>query len=111
MASTGSSRAARKAGAYAAAKPVTVASPKASANKFIQAQRDVLAPRINAGEAKIMPRHAERVAEAQRRLEVAQRTAPVANANSYYGATIDLSGQAPAPSASRQSCTNPSNML
>ncbi|MGF6594246.1 RNA polymerase-associated protein RapA [Pseudomonas sp. 2835] len=42
--------------------------PKASANKFIQAQRDVLAPRINGGEAKIMPRHAERVAEAQRRL-------------------------------------------
>ena len=42
--------------------------PKASANKFIQAQRDVLTPRINAGEAKIMPRHAERVAEAQRRL-------------------------------------------
>ncbi|MCY1241023.1 RNA polymerase-associated protein RapA [compost metagenome] len=42
--------------------------PKASANKFIQAQRDVLAPRINAGEAKIAPRHAERVAEAQRRL-------------------------------------------
>lgn len=42
--------------------------PKASANKFIQAQRDVLTPRINAGETKIMPRHAERVAEAQRRL-------------------------------------------
>ncbi|WP_422422615.1 RNA polymerase-associated protein RapA [Pseudomonas sp. GZD-222] len=42
--------------------------PKASANKFIQAQRDVLTPRINSGEAKIMPRHAERVAEAQRRL-------------------------------------------
>ena len=42
--------------------------PRASANKFIQAQRDVLTPRINAGEAKIMPRHAERVAEAQRRL-------------------------------------------
>ncbi|MGH8440643.1 MAG: RNA polymerase-associated protein RapA, partial [Pseudomonas sp.] len=42
--------------------------PKASANKFIQAQRDVLTPRINSGETKIMPRHAERVAEAQRRL-------------------------------------------
>ncbi|TDF82729.1 RNA polymerase-associated protein RapA [Pseudomonas sp. H9] len=42
--------------------------PKASANKFIQAQRDVLTPRINSGEAKVMPRHAERVAEAQRRL-------------------------------------------
>ena len=42
--------------------------PRASANKFIQAQRDVLSGRINAGEAKILPRHAERVAEAQRRL-------------------------------------------
>ncbi|MGE8405415.1 MAG: RNA polymerase-associated protein RapA [Pseudomonas sp.] len=42
--------------------------PKASANKFIQAQRDVLTPRINAGEAKILPGHIERVAEAQRRL-------------------------------------------
>jgi hypothetical protein len=45
------------------------------------------------------------------RLEVAQRTAPVANANSYYGAIIDLSGRAPAPPASRQMCINPSNML
>jgi len=42
--------------------------PRASANKFIQAQRDALNPLINAGEAKIAPRHAERVAEAQRRL-------------------------------------------
>ncbi len=42
--------------------------PKASANKFIQAQRDVLTPKINAGEAKVLPRHNERVAEAQRRL-------------------------------------------
>ncbi len=42
--------------------------PKASANKFIQAQRDVLAPRITAGESKIAPRHAERVAQAQHRL-------------------------------------------
>ena len=42
--------------------------PRASANKFIQAQRDVLSGRINAGEAKILPRHVERVAEAQRRL-------------------------------------------
>ncbi|KPX86907.1 RNA polymerase-associated protein RapA [Pseudomonas meliae] len=42
--------------------------PRASANKFIQAQRDQLTPRINAGEEKITPRHAERVAEAQRRL-------------------------------------------
>lgn len=42
--------------------------PKASANKFVQAQRDVLAARIAAGEAKVMPSHVERVAEAQRRL-------------------------------------------
>ncbi|MNF41863.1 RNA polymerase-associated protein RapA [compost metagenome] len=42
--------------------------PRASANKFIQAQRDQLTPRINAGEDKIAPRHAERVAEARRRL-------------------------------------------
>jgi ATP-dependent helicase HepA len=42
--------------------------PRASANKFIQAQRDQLTPRINAGEDKITPRHAERVAEARRRL-------------------------------------------
>ncbi|HEY0288451.1 MAG TPA: RNA polymerase-associated protein RapA [Pseudomonas sp.] len=42
--------------------------PRASANKFIQAQRDVLNPQINAGEAKIAPKHIERVAEAQRRL-------------------------------------------
>ncbi|BFO02726.1 RNA polymerase-associated protein rapA [Pseudomonas putida] len=42
--------------------------PKASANKFVQAQRDVLAKRIASGEAKVMPSHVERVAEAQRRL-------------------------------------------
>lgn len=42
--------------------------PRASANKFIQAQRDQLTPRINAGEDKVTPRHAERVAEARRRL-------------------------------------------
>lgn len=42
--------------------------PRASANKFVQAQRDQLTPKINAGETKIAPRHAERVAEAQRRL-------------------------------------------
>ena len=45
------------------------------------------------------------------RLEVGQRTAPLANANSYYGATIDLSGRAPAPAAPRLVCTNPSNLL
>ncbi|WP_297364431.1 hypothetical protein [Thauera sp.] len=44
------------------------------------------------------------------RLEVAQRTAPVANANSYYGATIDLSGMLPAVSGPRQACVNPSNL-
>ncbi|NQD92029.1 RNA polymerase-associated protein RapA [Pseudomonas sp. CrR25] len=42
--------------------------PRASANKFVQAQRDVLNPQINAGEDKVAPRHAERVAEAKRRL-------------------------------------------
>ncbi|WP_375737966.1 RNA polymerase-associated protein RapA [Pseudomonas boanensis] len=42
--------------------------PRGSANKFVQAQRDVLSAQINAAEAKIAPRHAERVAEAQRRL-------------------------------------------
>ncbi|MNH09807.1 RNA polymerase-associated protein RapA [compost metagenome] len=42
--------------------------PRASANKFVQAQRDVLAQRISSGEAKVMPAHVERVAEAQRRL-------------------------------------------
>lgn len=45
------------------------------------------------------------------RLELAQRTAPFANANSYYGATIDLSGQAPVPAASKSVCSNPSNLL
>ena len=44
------------------------------------------------------------------RLEVAQRVAPTANANSYYGATIDLSGQAPRAGAA-QACRNPSNLL
>ncbi|MCX2686239.1 RNA polymerase-associated protein RapA [Pseudomonas sp. DCB_AW] len=43
--------------------------PRASANKFVQAQRDILAQRISGGEAKIMPTHVERVAEAQRRLQ------------------------------------------
>ncbi len=42
--------------------------PRTSANKFVQAQRDVLNPKINAGEAKIAPFHAERVAEAKQRL-------------------------------------------
>ncbi|EJN36569.1 DNA/RNA helicase, superfamily II, SNF2 family [Pseudomonas sp. GM84] len=42
--------------------------PRASANKFVQAQRDVLAKRISGGEEKILPTHIERVAEAQRRL-------------------------------------------
>lgn len=42
--------------------------PRASANKFVQAQRDALSKRIAAGEEKIMPAHIERVAQAQRRL-------------------------------------------
>ncbi|MFP5402606.1 MAG: hypothetical protein ACLGH1_11765 [Gammaproteobacteria bacterium] len=45
------------------------------------------------------------------RLEVGQRTAPFANSNSYYGATIELSGRAPAPAASKSVCSNPSNLL
>ena len=45
------------------------------------------------------------------RLEIGQRIAPTANANSYYSATIDLSGRAPAPSASRPMCANPSNFI
>ena len=42
--------------------------PRASANKFVQAQRDALSKQIGAAEAKIAPQHAARVAEAQRRL-------------------------------------------
>jgi ATP-dependent helicase HepA len=42
--------------------------PRASANKFVQAQRDALNLQINAGEAKVAPRHAERVSAAKRRL-------------------------------------------
>lgn len=45
------------------------------------------------------------------RLEVAQRTAPTANANSYYGVTLDLSGRTPARAASASGCSNPSNMI
>lgn len=41
--------------------------PRSSANKFVQAQRDVLATQIAAAEAKVTPRHTERVTEAQRR--------------------------------------------
>ncbi|MDP3815216.1 RNA polymerase-associated protein RapA [Pseudomonas sp.] len=42
--------------------------PRASANKFVQAQRDSLNPLISAGEDKIAPRHTARVDEAKRRL-------------------------------------------
>ncbi|MEK8079681.1 RNA polymerase-associated protein RapA [Pseudomonas sp. XK-1] len=42
--------------------------PRASANKFVQAQRDSLNPLINAGESKVAERHAARVDEAKRRL-------------------------------------------
>ncbi|MCF7203273.1 RNA polymerase-associated protein RapA [Pseudomonas oligotrophica] len=42
--------------------------PRSSANKFVQAQRDQLAAQITAAEAKVAPRHAARVAEAQQRL-------------------------------------------
>ncbi|WP_137971476.1 RNA polymerase-associated protein RapA [Pseudomonas sp. F(2018)] len=55
--------------------------PRASANKFVQAQRDVLSKQINAAEAKIAPRHNERVSEARQRFtatldeEIARMTA------------------------------------
>ncbi|WP_394561180.1 RNA polymerase-associated protein RapA [Aquipseudomonas alcaligenes] len=55
--------------------------PRASANKFVQAQRDVLAKQINAAEAKIAPRHNDRVSEARQRFtdaldeEIARMTA------------------------------------
>lgn len=42
--------------------------PRASANKFIQAQRDSLAAQINAAEAKVLPRHKARVDEARQQL-------------------------------------------
>jgi ATP-dependent helicase HepA len=42
--------------------------PRASANKFVQAQRDALNQQINSAEGKISPRHVERVDEAKRRL-------------------------------------------
>nr|WP_298140876.1 RNA polymerase-associated protein RapA [uncultured Pseudomonas sp.] len=42
--------------------------PRASANKFVQAQRDSLNPLINAGEEKTAPRHQARVEEAKGRL-------------------------------------------
>ncbi len=38
--------------------------PRASANKFVQAQRDMLAGLISSGEAKVAQRHAERVSSA-----------------------------------------------
>jgi ATP-dependent helicase HepA len=42
--------------------------PRASANKFVQAQRDSLNQQLNSAEGKISPRHIERVEEAKRRL-------------------------------------------
>ncbi|MCP6082651.1 hypothetical protein NL341_27015, partial [Klebsiella pneumoniae] len=41
--------------------------PRGSANKFVQAQRDVLAAQIQVAETKIRPRHDARVAEATKR--------------------------------------------
>ncbi|WP_454255611.1 RNA polymerase-associated protein RapA [Pseudomonas sp. Marseille-Q8238] len=69
--------------------------PRASANKFVQAQRDVLSKQINAAEAKIMPRHAERVAEARQRFdagldeEIARLTALQAVNPSVRSSEID----------------------
>ena len=45
------------------------------------------------------------------RLELGQRIAPFANSNSYYAATIDLSGRPPAPAVSKSACSNPSNLI
>ncbi|UUC51784.1 RNA polymerase-associated protein RapA [Pseudomonas citronellolis] len=42
--------------------------PRASANKFVQAQRDVLAKQFAIGEARIAPRHTERVEKARQQL-------------------------------------------
>ncbi|WP_184589545.1 RNA polymerase-associated protein RapA [Pseudomonas nitroreducens] len=42
--------------------------PRASANKFVQAQRDVLAKQFAQAETKITPRHAERVEAARQQL-------------------------------------------
>ncbi len=41
--------------------------PRASAHKFVQAQRDLLAQQFKLAEEKMAPRHAERVAEARQR--------------------------------------------
>ncbi|MNY25840.1 RNA polymerase-associated protein RapA [compost metagenome] len=46
--------------------------PRASANKFVQAQRDQLSKLIGIGETKAAPRHAERVAEAAHRFAAEQ---------------------------------------
>lgn len=43
-------------------------------------------------------------------LEIGQRTAPTANANSYYSATVSLAGKAPAAGGPAQQCTNPTNL-
>ncbi len=43
--------------------------PRASANKFVQAQRDVLAKQFSVAETKITPRHAERVELARQQLK------------------------------------------
>ncbi|MNZ62838.1 RNA polymerase-associated protein RapA [compost metagenome] len=42
--------------------------PRASANKFVQAQRDVLAKQFAIAESKVAPRHAERVEKARHQL-------------------------------------------
>ena len=42
--------------------------PRGSASKFVQAQREALTKQINSAEAKMAPRHAERVTQAQKRL-------------------------------------------
>ncbi|MBD7976370.1 RNA polymerase-associated protein RapA [Serpens gallinarum] len=69
--------------------------PRISANKFVQAQRDVLATQFNLAETKIQPRHAERVADAKHRLtaeldeEIARLTALQAVNPSVRDSEID----------------------
>ena len=45
--------------------------PRVSANKFVQAQRDVLAKQFDVAEGKIVPRHEERVARAKQQFAAA----------------------------------------
>ncbi len=69
--------------------------PRASANKFVQAQRDEIAAVIAKGEAKASPRHVERVSHARQRLvesldeEISRLTALQAVNSNVRPAEID----------------------